>query len=204
MIGTHRPTLRQWRIWYAPDEAFLDEADDVDVLKLKIFGSAAGPAIISAIEASGEPPVSQLRTLFDQPNVVSSSTAEFWDLCQRREDYKRAYADYWTQMNSYSESGRPVDGVILPVAPTSAARAGEFHYLAYSAIANVLDLPAVAFSVALSGDSYSNTPTSLPHLSDMDEVVDRTCKLAANIKVVCTSLLTATWQTAKKNHRTCQ
>lgn len=177
---------------------------DVDVPKLKIFGSAAGPAIISAIEASGEPPVSQMRTLFDQPNVISSSTAEFWDLCQRREDYKRAYADYWTKMNNCSISGRPVDGVILPVAPTSAVRAGEFYYLAYSAIANVLDLPAVAFSVTPSSDSYSNTPTSLPHLSDMDEVVNRTCKVAANIKVVCISLLTATWQTARKNHRTCQ
>ena len=146
-----------------------------------------------------------MRTLFDQPNVINSSTAEFWDLCQRREDYKRAYADYWTKMNNCSISGRPVDGVILPVAPTSAVRAGEFYYLAYSAIANVLDLAAVAFSVALSGDGYSYTVASPPtHLSEMDEVVDRTCKVAANIQVVHTPILTATWQTARRNHRICQ
>lgn len=168
--------MRLWKILYAPEDALLNGTVDVDVLKLKIFGSAAGPAIISAIEASGEPPVAQMRTLFDQPSVPSSSTAEFWDLCQRREDYRKAYADYWTKMGSCSASGRPVDGVILPVAPTSAARAGEFHYLAYSAIANVLDVPAVAFPVPPRGYSDPIAVASPFRLSDMDEVVHKTCK----------------------------
>jgi amidase len=172
--------------------------------KLKIFGSAAGPAIVEAIEASGEPPIAQMRELFDQPNVTSNSTAEFWDLCQRREEYKQAYADYWAQMGGCSTSGRAVDGVVLPVAPSSAPRAGEFHYLAYSAIANVLDLPAVAFPVAPEGYSDAKAVASLSNLSKMDEVVGRTCKLLHNITAVHLPRLTLTWQIAKMTRRTCQ
>jgi len=161
---------------------------------LKIFGSAAGPAIVEAIKASGEPPIAQIRTLFDQPNVTSNSTAEFWDLCQRREEYKQAYAAYWAQMGGCSASGRAVDGVVLPVAPTSAARAGEFHYLAYSAIANVLDLPAVAFSVAREGYSDAKAFASPSNLSKMDEVVKRTYReddaqnMPVGLQVICPRL----------------
>lgn len=46
-------------------------------LKLKIFGSASGPAIIQAIKASGEPPVSSMLALYDQENVTCSSAADF-------------------------------------------------------------------------------------------------------------------------------
>ena len=172
--------------------------------KLKIFGSAAGPAIVEAIEASGEPPMAQMRTLFDQPNVTSNSTAEFWDLCQRREEYKQAYAAYWAQMGGCSASGRAVDGVVLPVAPTSAARPGDFHYLAYSAIANVLDLPAVAFSVAREGYSDAKAVASPFNLSKMDEVVKGTCKLLDHKTVVHLPKLTLIWQTARMTRRICQ
>jgi len=97
-------------------------------------------------------------------------------------------------MGGCSASGRAVDGVVLPVAPTSAARAGEFHYLAYSAIANVLDLPAVAFSVAREGYSDAKAFASPSNLSKMDEVVKRTYReddaqnMPVGLQVICPRL----------------
>ena len=145
--------------------------------KLKIFGSASGPAIIEAVKASGEPPVPPMRALYDQQNVTTNSTAEFWDMCQRRHEYQEAYAAYWRQMDGCSASGRPIDGVILPVAPTTAVRAGEFHYFAYSAIANVLDLPAAVFPVPQGSNAYAGNEDALGRLSEMDNVVNDSCEL---------------------------
>lgn len=107
-------------------------------------------------------------------------------------------------MGGCSASGRAVDGVVLPVAPTSAARPGDFHYLAYSAIANVLDLPAVAFSVAREGYSDAKAVASPFNLSKMDEVVKGTCKLLDHKTVVHLPKLTLIWQTARMTRRICQ
>lgn len=129
--------------------------------------------------ASGEPPVPPMRALYDQQNVTSNSTAEFWDMCQRRHDYQEAYAAYWAQMDSCSASGRSIDGVIMPVAPTTAVRAGEFHYFAYSAIANVLDLPAAVFSVPQGDNTTIRTDGGFSQLSEMDKIVNENCELLA-------------------------
>ncbi|RMX92567.1 hypothetical protein D0867_14539 [Hortaea werneckii] len=163
-------------------------------LKLKIFGSASGPAIIQAIKASGEPPVSSMLALYDQQNVTCSSAADFWEMCQRRDDYRHAYANYWAQMDGCTASGRPIDGIIMPVAATSAAREGEFSYLAYSAIANVLDLPAFVFPVWRSG--HSPSPGGFRHgdLSPYDCTVSETFRegdvqnMPVCLQVVCPRL----------------
>jgi hypothetical protein len=82
-------------------------------------------------------------------------------------------------------------------------RAGEFHYLAYSAIANVLDLPAVAFSVAREGYSDAKAVASPSNLSKIDEVVKRTYKLLDYKTVVHLPKLTLIWQTARITRRIC-
>ncbi|KAI7656602.1 hypothetical protein KC318_g12311 [Hortaea werneckii] len=161
---------------------------------LKIFGSASGPAIIEAIKASGEPPVSSMLALYDQQNVTCSSAADFWEMCQKRDDYRHAYANYWAQMDGCTASGRPIDGIIMPVAATSAAREGEFSYLAYSAIANVLDLPAFVFPVWRSG--HSPSPGGFRHgdLSPYDCTVSETFRegdvqnMPVCLQVVCPRL----------------
>ncbi|KAI7288651.1 amidase [Hortaea werneckii] len=162
---------------------------------LKIFGSASGPAIIQAIKASGEPPVSSMLALYDQENVTCSSAADFWEMCQKRDDYRQAYANYWAQMDSCTASGRPVDGIIImPVAATSAAREGEFSYLAYSAIANVLDLPAFVFPVWRSGHITSPDGFNHGNLSPNDCAVSETFRegdvenMPVCLQVVCPRL----------------
>lgn len=120
-----------------------------------------------------------MLALYDQQNVTCSSAADFWEMCQRRDDYRHAYADYWAQMDSCTASGRPIDGIIMPVAATSAAREGEFSYLAYSAIANVLDLPAFVFPVWQSGHRTSPDGVSHENLSPEACAVSETCKSLA-------------------------
>lgn len=75
-------------------------------------------------------------------------------------------------MGGLTRSGRQIDGVIQPIAPSTAVRDGEFHYYGYSAITNVLDYPAAAFPVKLESD----LPRDMigPPLNATDELV-RSC-----------------------------
>lgn len=139
------------------------------VCKFKIFGADGGKAIRSAIDASGETPIPQLQQFYNEP-ISESSIGEFWELCRERDRYRFEYAQYWSQAGFRTKSGRPVDGVIMPVTPSTAVRDNEFSYFgrlavhlahhgtcprlvdsllpaAYSAIVNVLNYSAGAFPV---------------------------------------------------------
>jgi amidase len=99
----------------------------INELQFQIFGSTAGQEIRRAIDASGEPPMQQMRAWYDTQAKPSSSD-EFWDLCQRRHQYREEYHRYWMNSRKRSASKRLVDGVILPVAPSAAAEEGLFSY----------------------------------------------------------------------------
>ncbi len=70
----------------------------------------------------------QLRILFESESTDPLSATEFWSLCQQREDFRAAYHQYWNSSREKTSSKRPVDGVILPVAPSAAVQQGLFTY----------------------------------------------------------------------------
>lgn len=78
----------------------------------------------SAIDASGEPPVPQIREWYSQTESEPLSTTDFWNLCRQREQFRAEYKKYWNSMAGV----RAVDGVILPVAPSAAAESGAYMY----------------------------------------------------------------------------
>jgi hypothetical protein len=61
-------------------------------------------------------------------STESSSAVEFWELCRRRDEFRKEYMKYWNSTRDKTESKRPVDGVILPVAPSAAVEEGLFSY----------------------------------------------------------------------------
>jgi amidase len=94
-----------------------------------------------------------------------------------REDFRQAYATYWVQTDDQTAYGKPVDGIILPVSPTTAVREGEFRYFAYSAIANLLDYPAAVFPVTRKGDvEFQTAVNNKSPLSEFDLAVPLSCK----------------------------
>ena len=101
--------------------------------KFEILGSTAGKEVRNAIDASGEPPVSQLRGWYDNDTAEPSSSADFWNLCDRRDQYRAEYNNYWASTREKNIFKRPVDGVIMPVAPTAAVEEGAFTYYSMSA-----------------------------------------------------------------------
>lgn len=151
-------------------------ADDV---QFKIFGSTGAQEIRQALDASGEPPVAQMRPLYEQQQGENITTSEFWQLCLARDQYRQEYARYWQHMDNQTASGRRVDGVIQPVAAHMPGRQGDYQYYAYSAVANVLDIPAVVFPVSPGfepGEVTSGKTEGCAVLSEEDHMVQANCK----------------------------
>lgn len=69
-----------------------------------------------------------MRSWYDETASKPSSTAEFWDLCDKRHQYQEAYHAYWEASRAMTVANRVVDGVILPVAPSTAVEEGSFGY----------------------------------------------------------------------------
>ncbi|KAK5705370.1 hypothetical protein LTR97_002488 [Elasticomyces elasticus] len=160
----------------------------------EIFGSTSAQEARHAIDASGEPPVAQIKGWYDNDNVPANSTADFWRLCGQRNNYCAQYAAYWKSTSSLSRSGRIPDGIILPVAPSTAVRSGDFHYYGYSAIANVLDYVSGVIPVTVGHKLMDVMDPGRPIASDLDKKVKMSFNsndahnMPVGIQVVCPRL----------------
>ncbi|KAG9940593.1 fumarate reductase/succinate dehydrogenase flavoprotein, partial [Aureobasidium melanogenum] len=124
--------------------------------------STYAKCIRDAIDASGEPPVDQLKEWYQQADPGSLPTEDFWKLCRELQEYKRSYMEYWSSMGAKTVSGRAIDGVILPVSPHAASQKGTDRYFGYTAVANALDLPSCTFPVTGRGSVFDIEPNALP------------------------------------------
>ncbi len=48
------------------------------------------------------------------------TTYELWQLHKQRRELKKEYLEYWRASASETGTGRPIDGIIAPVAPYAA------------------------------------------------------------------------------------
>jgi amidase len=95
----------------------------------EILGADGAQGIRAAMQLSGEPPVAELSSwYFGSQDVRGLPTSDFWELCERRSKYQREYQEYWNSTKALTSSQCPVDGVIMPVAPTAAVQEGNHSY----------------------------------------------------------------------------
>jgi amidase len=66
-----------------------------------------------------------------------------------KREYQKRYMNYWNNTAELTGTGRPVDGVISPLAPHAAVIPGQYHTVGYSSFVNVLDYTSVAIPVTL-------------------------------------------------------
>lgn len=126
----------------------------------KIIGADGAQATREHIKASGEPPVPMLQAWYFAEPSPPLQLDEYLGLLKSQESYQAEYQNYWDGSRCCTTSGRPVDGVIMPVCANAACFEntmtyfGEYRDLAiwidadrlpgYSAIVNLLDFTAVS------------------------------------------------------------
>ncbi|KAH6649192.1 amidase [Truncatella angustata] len=130
---------------------------------------AATYDVHDALKLSGEPLLQSLEPLFGKkkPNPTMS-LQEYYELMTRFREYQDQYAEYWESTKSLSGTGRPVDGIIAPVAPHAAVRHNCFFSSSYTLIHNLLDHAAVTVPVTFADKSMDIAPSSVSRMNDID------------------------------------
>ncbi|KAL9609452.1 MAG: hypothetical protein Q9167_005781 [Letrouitia subvulpina] len=126
--------------------------------------------IFSQCAFSGEPIIKELQRFIPADKTPEPlSLLQFQDLTLRRAEYANEYTDYWSSTTSYTGTGRHVDGVILPVAPTAAVRNDKYLYYGYTNIANLLDYTCVTFPTTRADKLVDIADKGYHPLNDLDQ-----------------------------------
>ncbi|KAI0314320.1 amidase signature domain-containing protein [Amylostereum chailletii] len=140
-----------------------------------VFSADGGADIHATLALASEVPIPQLATVY---GVTAGATGmapfdveRLWALNERKYAYQTAYAAYWNESGSKTKSGRPVDAVLLPAAPTASFRPGEGIYPGYTSVANVLDYTSVVVPVTVVDKTRDLKNDEYKPVSDMDGLI---------------------------------
>jgi amidase len=94
-----------------------------------------------------DPHVPQTEWIMSQvPNGGKPFTmAELFKLSRAREDFRTKIAHLWNKTQEKTDTGRPVDAILCPVAPTLAPPHDGTRWWGYTSYWNLLDYPGVVF-----------------------------------------------------------
>jgi len=95
----------------------------------------------------GEPAVPQSQWILSQvPNAGKPFTvSEIFKLNLAREKFRSKVAAHWNETRQRTATGRPVDAVLSPVAPTLAPPHDTTSWWGYTSYWNLMDFPAAVF-----------------------------------------------------------
>jgi amidase len=87
-----------------------------------------GRDVHKAFALSGEDIAPQITVNYGNEPFREMTASEIASTNIAKRMYQKEYMDYWNSTSSSTDSGQPVDAVILPLAPFAAARPGLYDY----------------------------------------------------------------------------
>ncbi|KAF8445614.1 amidase signature domain-containing protein [Boletus edulis BED1] len=131
-------------------------------LILRLYFLDGGKEYLEVLRAGAELPVPQTEWVLDQIQTPRPLTVdEIFRLNIERETFRAKALEHWNATKG--PTGRPVDAILCPVAPTLAPPHDTTCWWAYSSHWNLLDLPAVAFPVGQYKASQFHLLGPFPH-----------------------------------------
>lgn len=149
-------------------------------LTMQVWTLDAGADVRAAFALSGEPAAPQLKLLLSQEGEQKTAE-EIAALNVKVREFRKRYLDYWTGTRDLTGTGRPVDAVICPLAPTPSVAREGFKYVGYSVFGNLLDLTSVVVpggnvdAAGVDAEDKTEEAEYVP-LSDLDKEVHDSCE----------------------------
>ena len=125
---------------------------------------------------SGEPIAPQVRQSYGSKPSEMMNAKHIAATNVAKREYQKEYMDYWNSTKDLTDTGRPVDAVIAPLAPFASARPESYNYYGYSTIVNLLDYTACTVPVTTVDKDIDVADEQYRPLSDMDQSVYDSCK----------------------------
>ncbi|KAG8902186.1 hypothetical protein FRB99_004792 [Tulasnella sp. 403] len=134
-------------------------------LIVKLYLLDAGQEYWDTMALSGEPAVPGTQWMLAHANGRQPyKVPETWKLNLERENFRAKGLVHWNATRLRTTTGRPVDGVICPIAPTLAVPHDKTRWWGYSSHWNLLDLPGVVFPSGgrMKPEEFTTTPAYSP------------------------------------------
>lgn len=130
-----------------------------------------GADIHSSMALSGEPLAPQVSMSYGDKSWEQYSAAEISATNIGLRKWQKEYMDYWNSTAELTGTGRPVDGVIAPLAPFPAARPLKYTYYGYSMFVNGLDYTSVVIPVTNVDKSIDVVDRSYQPMNETDKTI---------------------------------
>jgi amidase len=108
----------------------------------KFFLADGGKSIRKVLDAVDEPFRPEMKAY---ETATELGVYDLWQLQRERTDLSKMYLDKWAASGG-------VDAILLPTTPYAAVRNGDFKYIGYTGVFNILDYSAVSFPTGLCVD----------------------------------------------------
>ncbi|THH08355.1 hypothetical protein EW145_g2769 [Phellinidium pouzarii] len=144
----------------------IDHEEAWDLI-VKLYFLDGGREYNAVLMESGEPPVPQTKWIMNQVANGGKpfSVAEIFQLNLQREAFRHKLLKHWNNTKIKTGTGRPVDAIIAPVAPTLAPRHNTTQWWGYTSYWNLADYPAAVFPI---GHCANNEGQLWPTLNGND------------------------------------
>ncbi|OAQ71710.1 amidase [Purpureocillium lilacinum] len=134
---------------------------------LPLYFTDGGLDIKQTLFAGNEPIFPAAKRLLDNPIVQRRMVQEVWQFNKARDAYRVAYLRKWAETAKETESGRPIDVLICPVAGLNGMPHDVMPWWGYAAQWNLLDYPCgvLPAGTVLESDEY---PKGYEPVNDLD------------------------------------
>ncbi|KAK4941858.1 hypothetical protein LTR10_018334 [Elasticomyces elasticus] len=140
-------------------------------IALKTWVYDGGKDVHEAFGLSGEPLSTQIMSAYGEKPIKEFTASEISANNRDKRSFQKEYMDYWNSTAQETGTGKPVDGVICPVAPFPAARPEKYSYYGYSVFVNGLDYTSVVIPVTTSDKTKDQYEEGYKPINDEDKKV---------------------------------
>lgn len=132
------------------------------------FYWADGFRVLDLFKASGE----ELFPVFEGLELPDLPVSKLWDLHQERTALAKKFLDHWLETSSRTKNGKPIDAIIMPVAPFAACPNYKYrNHLGYSSLINILDYCSCTFPVTRADKNIDIEDEKSSNYGPIDDIV---------------------------------
>ena len=142
----------------------------------KVYSYDGGKDLHGALALSGEPMATQVQRLYGTETTKEATASEISANNVAKREFQKEYMDYWNSTQNLTGTGRPVDALIMPLAPFAAARPRKYKYLGYSTIINLLDYTSCVVPITNVDKDVDPVDKDFKAVSEMDKDIAADCK----------------------------
>ncbi|KAL2817633.1 amidase signature domain-containing protein [Aspergillus granulosus] len=141
-------------------------------------GKEIAEAAFQVFLATGGEEVTTMLGILDEPLIkevpqpdpkTKISVLEYHSCAVKIKKLRQKYLDMWLATKLLTETGHPVDAIILPSGGTVAAPHGTMEYFTYEAISNVLEWTCATVPVTTVDPLLDQKPTMFEPMSEHDQ-----------------------------------